>query len=142
MQAKKLDIYLANLAVLNAKFHHLHWNVKGERFQPVHEKLEEFYDEFFEYYDAVAEYMKMQGEFPQTTYREYLEITTVQELESKSISIGEALDIAKQELEALKALCLEIRAEASDEEFLLSNMLEDHVESYTKSIWFLTAAGH
>ena len=36
---KKLNTYLANLAVINIKIHNLHWNVVGSQFVAVHEFL-------------------------------------------------------------------------------------------------------
>ena len=41
---KKLNTYLANLAVLNIKIHNLHWNIVGSQFVSVHEYLESEYD--------------------------------------------------------------------------------------------------
>ena len=40
-------VYLANLAVWNAKLHNLHWNVVGPAFVQVHEFTESLYDEVF-----------------------------------------------------------------------------------------------
>jgi hypothetical protein len=34
---KSLNVYVANLAVLNVKFHNLHWNVVGPQFIPLHQ---------------------------------------------------------------------------------------------------------
>lgn len=47
-----VKVYLANLAVLNAKLHNLHWNVVGRAFIQVHEYTEGLYDELFEQFDA------------------------------------------------------------------------------------------
>ena len=55
---KHLDLvqkYLANLAVLNVKWHNIHWNVVGKQFLRVHTYTEELYDQLFEDFDAVAE---------------------------------------------------------------------------------------
>ena len=58
-----VKVYLANLAVLNAKLHNLHWNVVGRAFIQVHEYTEGLYDELFEQFDAVAEAMKRSARF-------------------------------------------------------------------------------
>lgn len=134
----KVDIYLANLAVGNVKIHNLHWNVRGFAFKQVHEFLEALYDGVFECYDAVAELQKMQGAYPKASMKEYLEITTVEELESKDYSLKEAVSIAYEYLKEMKKLALEIRAEANAEDnFALANMMEDHVEHYNKNLWFM-----
>ena len=69
----KLNTYLANLAVLNVKFHNIHWNVVGKQFVQVHEFTESLYDAFFEQYDAVAETLKMRNVYPVASLKEYLE---------------------------------------------------------------------
>ena len=135
---KKVDIYLANLAVGNIKLHNLHWNVKGFAFKQVHEYLEALYDRIFECFDEVAEIQKMQGVFPKASMKEYLEITTVEELESKDYSVKESVELAKAYLEQMRALALEIREEADKEDnFALANLAEAHVEGYNKEIWFM-----
>ena len=84
--SKKLDVYLANLAVNYIKLHDLHWNVIGKGFKQTHEYLEEMYDATTESLDEVAEYQKMVGEYPKASLKDYLEIATIKELESKDFS--------------------------------------------------------
>ena len=62
--SKKLNTYLANLAVWNVKLHNLHWNVVGKLFVSLHEYTESRYDAAFEAFDEVAEVLKMRGEMP------------------------------------------------------------------------------
>lgn len=133
---KKLDVYLANLLVGNVKLHNLHWNVRGFAFKSIHEYLEELYDDFFEKMDEVAEYSKMHGEFPVASVKDYLDLTSVDEIESKDYSQEESIKIALELIKAQKKLALEIREEA-EEDFSLANMMEDHIEGYTKAIWFM-----
>lgn len=135
---KKLDVYLANLGVANVKMHNLHWNIKGFAFPQVHVYLEKLYDGINEKFDAVAEIQKMMGEYPKASLKEYLEISSIKELESKDYAIEEALNIALEYLKDMKKLALEIREEAGkDDLFQVSNLMEDHVSEYDKEIWFL-----
>ncbi len=67
-----LQEYLANLNVLNAKLHNIHWNVVGKQFMEVHNFTEEIYDAVFEDIDEVAELLKMKDETPLSTMAEYL----------------------------------------------------------------------
>ena len=69
-----LTVYLANLAVWNAKLHNLHWNVVGRAFIQVHEYTEGMYDEAAEQYDAAAEAIKMRGGMPEVRLAEFLKI--------------------------------------------------------------------
>lgn len=132
---KKLDIYLSNLLVGNVKLHNLHWNVVGPRFKGVHEYLEELYDDFFEKYDEVAEYQRQIGEFPKASVKEYLELTSIDELESKEYKISESIELALNLIKSQRDLALEIAEEGED--FVLVNMMEDHITEYNKEIWFM-----
>lgn len=135
---KKLDVYLANLAVANIKMHNLHWNIKGLSFPQVHIYLEELYDGILEKYDEVAEIQKMMGDFPIASMKEYLEIASIKEIESKDYKIEEALKIVLEYQEEMKKLALAIRKEANEKDvFQIANMMEDHISSYDKDIWFI-----
>ena len=93
-----VKVYLANLAVLNAKLHNLHWNVVGRAFIQVHEYTEGLYDELFEQFDAVAEAMKMRGGFPPVRLSEFLKIATVEELDARDFSVSEVLQIVTEDV--------------------------------------------
>jgi starvation-inducible DNA-binding protein len=136
--SKKLDLYLANLAVNYVKLHNLHWNVFGRGFKQVHEYLEEMYDETTESFDEVAEYQKMVGEFPKASLKDYMEIATIKELESKDYAIEDALKIAVDDLKLMRDLATEIRNEADEKgEFTLVALMEGEVEAQHKHIWFI-----
>ena len=138
----KLNTYLANLAVINIKIHNLHWNIVGSQFVSVHEYLESEYDKAGERLDEVAELIRMSGEFPVANIREYLEISTIKEIEtSKEISIKEALEIVLSDIKLQKELALEIRKEADGtDNFPVANAMEDHIEAYNKQIWFVESS--
>ncbi len=142
--SKKVELmnqYVADLAVLNVKFHNLHWNVVGERFQPVHVYVEELYDDLFAKYDEVAERLKMLDVYPLASLKDYLAVTKVEELENRDYQIGEVFAILKQELEALRELSITIRAEADEEDdFGTVAMMEDHVAGFDKQLWFIVSA--
>ena len=138
----KLNTYLANLAVLNIKIHNLHWNIVGSQFVSVHEYLESEYDKAGERLDEVAELIRMSGEFPVANLKEYLEISTIQEIEtSNEISIKEALEIVLSDIKLQKELALEIRKEADEaDNFPVANVMENHIEDYNKQIWFVESS--
>ncbi len=139
--SKKVELlnqFVADLGVLNVKFHNMHWNVTGDRFVPVHEHLEAMYDMFFEQYDEVAERLKMLGEFPLASLKSYLETSKVQELENKDYGIDEVYAIVLDELQKARKLATDIRNLADDEgDFGTVAMLEDIVGAYDKEIWFI-----
>ncbi|MEC9485623.1 MAG: DNA starvation/stationary phase protection protein [Candidatus Izemoplasma sp.] len=140
-QITLMNQYVADLSVENVKFHNLHWNVVGQNFEQVHVYLEKLYDDFFLKFDEVAERVKMLGEFPLASTKEYLELSKVNELSNDNIKVDEALKVAKEELEYLKTSALNIRKEAdNNDDFVTVALMEDHVAAYDKEIWFIESA--
>eukprot|EP01156_Anaeramoeba_ignava_P002145 Anaeramoba_ignava/a217681_59.p3 GENE.a217681_59~~a217681_59.p3 ORF type:complete len:152 (-),score=10.93 a217681_59:1511-1966(-) len=140
-EVKLMNQYVADLAVLNVKFHNLHWNVVGENFEQVHVYLEKLYDDFFLKFDEVAERIKMLGEFPKASLKDYLEITTIKELGLEDVTVKKALEVAQEELKHLKSSALAIRKEAdNNDDFVTVSLMEDHVGVYDKEIWFIQSA--
>ena len=135
-----MNQYVANLAVLNVKFHNLHWNVVGPQFIPLHQFSESAYEGFFESYDAVAELIKMRGLFPVGSLKDILALSTVKELENKSFSTSEMLAIMKEDFTALIALATQIRKEADEaSDFTVVATMEDEIAKYEKHIWFIAS---
>ncbi len=140
-QNELMNKYVADLAVLNVKFHNLHWNVVGENFEAVHVYIEKLYDDLFLKFDEVAERIKMLGEFPKASLKEYLEATAVEELANRDYTIAETYQLLEQELKYLKKLALDIRSEAdANDDFVTVSLMEDHVGVYDKEIWFVKSA--
>lgn len=140
---KHLDLlqrYLSNLAVLNVKFHNIHWNVVGNQFVQIHNFTEEAYDKFFEAFDEVAELLKMKNETPLSTMAEYLENSTVEEIKAKDFSIKESLEIVRQDMASMKELAVEIRNIADEEgDFETVAVFEEYVAYFSKNIWFINS---
>ena len=136
----EMNSYLANAGVFYVKLHNLHWNVVGKDFKPVHEYLEGLYGAFAEVYDAVAENLKMHGEQPLASMKEYLAVASIQEIPSKELPSGEVLKIALGDLETLKAQAESIRRSAdADDLYDIVDLMEDQLGDYNKTIWFIHA---
>ncbi|SEA18557.1 starvation-inducible DNA-binding protein [Eubacterium aggregans] len=136
--SNQLNQYLADSAVLYIKLHNLHWNVVGPDFKPVHEYLEGLYDTMPEILDEVAEALKMHGETPLASLKDYLAVTDLEELPSKELRSLEILPIVKGDMISMKAEADAIRSEADAEGLYdLVAMMEGHLGGYSKTIWFL-----
>ena len=134
----KSNKYLANINVNYVKLHNLHWNVLGLQFKPVHEYLEGLYDSMHEIFDEVAELLKMNGEFPLASLKDFLAVSEISELESKDYSVKESLEIALADIKLLKANAVELRKLAAEDDFYpLQVMMEDHLANYNKVVWFI-----
>ena len=137
---KKLNTYLANLAVWNVKLHNLHWNVTGHYFKPLHEMTESIYDEVFEAFDSVAEIMKMKGEMPLSTMSEYLAVATIKEVPAKAFSAHEVVAMIEEDMKLMNELALEIRKDALEsDDFEVQSMFEGFVAGFSKQLWFIHA---
>lgn len=135
-----MNIYLSNLAVMNAKLHNLHWNIVGINFVPIHNFTESLYDEAFEAFDAVAEHLKMENAMPLSKLSDYIKHATIEEIDAKEFSTGEVLKILLEDLTAMQALAKEIR-EIADEnnDPIAVAMFEDYMAGYKKHLWFLNS---
>lgn len=137
---KSTNQYLANIGVSYIKLHNLHWNVTGAQFKAVHEYLEALYDAYADILDEVAEILRMDGELPPASMKEYLEIATIKELPSEEICIKDTLHTLLSDMELLKWEAETLRKLAGEEDhYLMANTLEEHLANYTKNIWFLHA---
>ena len=134
----KSNKYLANINVNYVKLHNLHWNVLGLQFKPVHEYLESLYDSMHEVFDEVAELLKMNGEYPVASLKEFLELSEIKELESKDYSVKDSLVIALADIKVLRENAKELRLLAAEDDFYpLQVMMEDHLANYNKVVWFI-----
>lgn len=137
---EKINILLADLMSININLYNLHWNVKGNGFEEFHELTEEFYDDVFGKYDDIAEALKIAGEYPVASLKEYAKMSKVPELKVKDYSDGEVIDevikIYEYLLESLKSL----RETAIEEDsFVLQNNVEDVISEYNKKLWLVRA---
>lgn len=138
--ALKLNAYLANVGVLYVKLHNMHWNVVGSQFKAVHEYLETIYDGMADVLDEVAEALKMNGEMPLASMKEYLAVATIEELDSRARDVKTVLDTVLADLEAMKAQAEDIRRAADAEDrYDIVGLMEDELGNYNKTIWFLKA---
>lgn len=136
--AGQLNAYLANIGVTYIKLHNLHWNVIGSQFKAAHEYLETLYDAFADVLDSVAETLRMNGELPLASMKDYLAVTSIQELESKELDVKSVLNIVLADMQALKAQASAIRLQANEcDQFDVANRMEDDLKNYGKTIWFI-----
>lgn len=135
---KQVNHYVANLGVSYIKMHNLHWNVVGLQFKSTHEYLEEVYDEYADYLDEVAELLRMEGELPLASLKDYLAVASIKELETKEVTIECALSTLLSDMKALREEAGKLREQADEEgNFSLVAMMEDHIANFNKRIWFV-----
>lgn len=139
----KFDIlksFLADLLVVNVKWHNVHWNVVGRSFLTIHKFTEELYEFAFEKFDEVAELLKMSGEFPVSSVKEALSLSEIEELETKELNESEALKVIHEDLVFLKEKAVKIREDAEyAKEYDIVVKFDEIVSKLSKYIWFIEA---
>lgn len=129
---------IANLGVAYIKFHNLHWNVIGGQFKPVHEYLEVLYDSISDSLDEVAELLKINGEYPVASLKEFLDLSQIEELDSKDVHFQNALEIALSDLLIISKQAKVIRELAiEDDLFGLVDSMEGIISNIDKEAWFV-----
>ena len=136
----KLNVFLANLAVLNIKVHNLHWNVVGLQFPLIHKMTEKIYKMLQCQFDTGAEVMKMQNKMPAASMAEYLDKTTIDELEARDYHGYEVLEELSADCDILIASAKEVRDEADKaDNFQVANLMEEYLDMYAKKSWMIKA---
>lgn len=135
-----LNKYLANLGVEYIKLHNLHWNVVGINFKAIHEYLEGLYDGVSASLDSLAELLKMHDEVPAASLKEYLALSSLEELPSVELKGKDVLEIVLKDFNEFKQLAESIRALADEEDvYDVVSAMEADLEQFNKSIWFIKA---
>ena len=138
----QINRYLANIGVSYIKMHNLHWNVVGPQFKAVHEYLEGIYDAYADVLDEVAELIRMSGDLPAASLKDYLALADIGELPSVEISIPDALGILLAVMKHLREQAAAIRKAANEEDaFEAVAMMEGHISQFNKNIWFVESMG-
>lgn len=134
----KLNEFLADLNVFHCKLQNYHWNVEGKDFFQAHAKLEELYNNISEQIDEIAEHILILGEQPLGTLKEYVEISTIKETESKKIKSEEIYNNLLLDYENLLKKSIEIKEEAENEkEYSTSSLIDEYILEYSKIIWMI-----
>jgi starvation-inducible DNA-binding protein len=137
---KKLNTLLADYHVIYGHLHALHWNLEGPNFFTVHRELETMYTGLAEHIDEVAERMLTLGARPATMMKEYLELSSLDELPSRKYSAEEAADLVLKDLShqigAVRDL-IETAGEHNDEG--TADFGVGMVREFEKQRWFWSA---
>jgi starvation-inducible DNA-binding protein len=136
----KLNGLLADYHVIYGHLHALHWNIEGQRFFTVHKELEDLYDGIAEDIDDVAERILALGRRPVTTLKEYLEISSLEELASRKYTAEETTKLVLKDLDhqisAVRAL-IEVAGEHNDEGS--ADFGVEMLRKYEKARWMWSA---
>lgn len=135
--ASGLSRLLADSYTLYLKTHSYHWNVTGPRFRDLHLMFEEQYTELATAVDEIAERVRTLGYPAPGTFREFLELTTIEEVPGAPGAEDMVKDLVVAQ-EIVVRTCREIlpAAQAAHDESTVG-LVADRMATHEKAAWML-----
>jgi starvation-inducible DNA-binding protein len=135
--AEGLSRVLADTYTLYLKTHNYHWNVTGPMFNTLHLMFETQYNELWMAVDILAERIRSLGEFSPGTYREFAELTSIEEATGVPSAEEMLADlVAGHEACARTARTVFPIAEAGKDEST-ADLLTQRLQIHEKTAWML-----
>ena len=135
---QSLNQFLCDLNVIFRKLQNYHWNIKGESFFRIHEKLEEYYDAVAREIDEIAEHILINGAQPLGTLKDYLENTKIQEAENKKVDRATIYQAVLSDYGTLYQDIKKIKETADKAgDYATSSLMDDYILNYGKILWML-----
>ncbi len=135
--AEGLSRLLADTYTLYLKTHNFHWNVTGPMFQTLHLMFEAQYNELSLAVDAVAERIRTLGFPAPGTYKEYSQLTSINEADG----VPAAEEMIKELVAGQEAVVRTARsvfplADAANDE-PTADLLTQRMQIHEKTAWML-----
>ena len=138
MITEDLNLFLANLNVFYRKLQNYHWNIKGEDFFNVHEKLEEYYNDVNEQIDEIAEHILIVDGQPLGTMSDYLEITQIKEAQNEKIYSRKIFEAILKDYNILIENATKIKEDADNEKrYATSALMDEYLQDFSKKVWMI-----
>jgi starvation-inducible DNA-binding protein len=135
-----LNELLANYHIHYQKVRGCHWNVKGRSFFSLHIKFEELYTNAVVTIDEIAERILTLGKPPLSTYREYIDNSTIKEVRTvgmKDVDLVKAILDDFTILIELEREIMNTAQESKDEG--THDMINKFMQFKEKNAWMLRA---
>ncbi len=137
-----LNKLLANYSVHYQKLRNFHWNVKGADFFDIHEKFEDQYNEAKVNIDDIAERIRVFGQVPLSTMKDYLENSDIEESGTDLTSFEMVNEILQDYNYLLESMFNVIEIAIDNGDSGTEEMIKDMVKTTEKNHWMLTAFSH
>jgi starvation-inducible DNA-binding protein len=135
--AKGLSRVLADSYTLYLKTHNYHWNVTGPHFSSLHTMFESHYVELAEAVDEIAERIRALGIKAPGSYREFSELTSIEEASGNLTAEQMVADLVKGHETVVRTAreVFPLVDEASDEP--TADLLTQRMQIHEKTAWML-----
>lgn len=135
---QSLNQFLCDLNVFFRKLQNYHWNIQGESFFRIHEKLEEYYNAVAGEIDEIAEHILINGAQPLGTLKDYLENTKIREAENKKVDRNTVYQSVLNDYGTLYQDIKNIKETAdSAGDYSTSSLMDNYILNYGKILWML-----
>lgn len=135
---QSLNQFLCDLNVFFRKLQNFHWNIQGESFFRIHEKLEEYYNAVAKEIDEIAEHILINGSQPLGTMKDYLENTKIIEAQNKKVDRNTVYQAVLNDYNTLYQDIREIKEIAdSADDYATSSLMDEYILNYGKILWML-----
>jgi starvation-inducible DNA-binding protein len=134
-----LNRLLASYNVHYQKLRNYHWNVKGGDFFDLHENFEMQYNDVRVSIDDIAERIRVFGQTPLSTMKEYLEHSDIDETVTSLTALEMVNEILKDYEYLLESMFKIIEIAIDNGDSGTENMIKGFVKKTEKNHWMLTA---
>ena len=136
---EELNKLLSNLNVFYRKLQNYHWNIKGDDFFTVHQKLEEYYDCVNKQIDEIAEHILVLGGQPLGRMKDYLQLSTIQEANNEKLTSDTIYKNVSADIAIILKSVKDIKKLAEEKtDFGTSSLIDEYISDYSKKLWMLT----
>lgn len=130
---------LANYSVHYQKLRNFHWNVKGGDFFDIHEQFEIQYNHVKESIDDIAERIRVFGQTPLSTMRDYLERAEIEEADTDLSGTEMVREIIKDYEILLEYMFNVIELAITHGDSGTEDMFKSFVKTIEKNHWMMTS---
>lgn len=138
MITEDLNLFLSNLNVFYRKLQNYHWNIKGEDFFVIHEKLEELYNAINEQIDEIAEHILIIDGEPYGRMQDYLDTAQIQEASNEKICSSKIFAAILKDYNILIENATKIKEDADNlKKYNTSALMDEYLQDYKKKVWMI-----
>ena len=115
-----------------------HWNIKGEDFFVIHEKLEELYNAINEQIDEIAEHILIIDGEPYGRMQDYLDTAQIQEASNEKICSSKIFAAILKDYNILIENATKIKEDADNlKKYDTSALMDEYLQDYKKKVWMI-----
>jgi starvation-inducible DNA-binding protein len=137
--SQALNEVLANYSVHYQKLRNYHWNVKGSDFFDLHEEFELLYNETLVNIDEIAERIRVFGQTPLSTLKDYLELSTIKETGTDLVSSTMVREVLSDFTILLHFMVDAVHVASEQGDSGTEEMIKKFINKLEKHHWMLTA---